>query len=78
MLLKRGSCLACLYGVMDESGKIGGRKLLEETFLISQCFISTSAAFFAGDTKCFRAFKKGDHDQIRQWCYSRKIDLNEP
>lgn len=27
-------------------------------FLISQCFISTSVAFFAGDTKCFRAIKK--------------------
>ena len=27
-------------------------------FLISQYFISTSVAFFAGDTKCFRAIKK--------------------
>ena len=27
-------------------------------FVISQCFISTSVAFFAGDTKCFRAIKK--------------------
>ena len=48
-------------------------------FLISQRFISTSVALFAGDTQCFRAIKinKSDHDHIRQWCNLRKIDLNQ-
>ena len=48
-------------------------------FLISQRFISTSVALFAGDTKCFRAIKiKVTMTTFASGViYIRKIDLNQ-